>query len=170
LIQEFKNGKREGSVISAVTVESLSSDEKDMWRSIRKELEDIGISVAAFDANKGFIMQWFREAITSGAFEEQTLAEPSTSKSSDYSRASRSTDTWQPSQQRPKTLPDNENADSFVETAGRILSFFRTRKAPRWRISGPENPVHVTHVSHDHRTGEIMVSPLPIYNNTRYLT
>jgi hypothetical protein len=25
-----------------------------MWRAIRKELEDIGIAVAAFDANNGF--------------------------------------------------------------------------------------------------------------------
>lgn len=42
-----------------------------MWRAIRKELDDIGISVAAFDANKDFIMEWFRAAISSGAFDEK---------------------------------------------------------------------------------------------------
>lgn len=46
-----------------------------MWRSIRKELENIGISVAAFDANKDFILDWFKTAINTGAFEEETLEE-----------------------------------------------------------------------------------------------
>jgi hypothetical protein len=56
--------------MSVATVESLSLDEKQ-WRAIRKELEDIGISVAAFDANKAFIMEWFQHALDSGAFDEQ---------------------------------------------------------------------------------------------------
>jgi hypothetical protein len=38
-IQEFKYGKNEGSVMTALTVESLSFDEKQTSRSIRKELE-----------------------------------------------------------------------------------------------------------------------------------
>jgi hypothetical protein len=70
-LQEFQDGKHEGSVVTTQTVESLSMDEKQTWRIIRKELEDIGITVAVFDANKDFIMKWFKEAITSGAFEEQ---------------------------------------------------------------------------------------------------
>jgi ankyrin repeat protein len=43
-----------------------------MWRAIRKELDDIGISVAAFDANKSFIFEWFQNAISNGTFDEQT--------------------------------------------------------------------------------------------------
>jgi ankyrin repeat protein len=81
-LQEFQDGKHEGSVITNQTVESLSTDEKQTWHTIRKELEDIGITVAAFDANKDFIMNWFKVAIATGAFEEQTLGgtdEPSTS-------------------------------------------------------------------------------------------
>jgi hypothetical protein len=72
-MQEFQDGKHEPSVITTQTVESLSMDEKQTWRAIRKELEDIGISVAAFDANKDFIMEWFKTAISTGAFEEQTI-------------------------------------------------------------------------------------------------
>ncbi|KAF8853112.1 ankyrin [Acephala macrosclerotiorum] len=75
LIQEFQDGKHEGSILTVATVESLAQDEKQTWRAIRKELEDIGISVAAFDANKDFIMSWFQEAILTGAFEEQNIVD-----------------------------------------------------------------------------------------------
>ena len=43
-------------------------DERQIWRTIRKELEEIGITVAAFDANKEFILDWFQNAIATGAF------------------------------------------------------------------------------------------------------
>ncbi|KAI9774257.1 MAG: hypothetical protein M1840_004151 [Geoglossum simile] len=78
-LQEFRDGKREGSVVTTQTVESLSTDEKQTWRIIRKELEDIGITVAAFDTNKDFIINWFKSAIATGAFEEQTLEDVSSS-------------------------------------------------------------------------------------------
>ncbi|MCJ1469064.1 hypothetical protein MMC07_007696 [Pseudocyphellaria aurata] len=71
--QECQDGKHEGSKVSTQTVESLSADEQQSWRTIRKDLEDIGISVEAFDTNKDFILNWFKTAISTGAFEEQTL-------------------------------------------------------------------------------------------------
>lgn len=70
-IEEFNQGKKEGSVVSLQTVDSLSTDDRAVWRTIRKELEDIGISVAAFDANRNFIFDWFVRAVETGAFEEQ---------------------------------------------------------------------------------------------------
>ena len=70
-IDEFRQGKKEGSVISLQTVDSLSADDRAVWRTIRKELEEIGISVAAFDANRDFIFDWFVRAVETGAFEEQ---------------------------------------------------------------------------------------------------
>lgn len=73
LLQEVQDGKHEGSTVSALTVDSLSTDERQAWRAIRKELEDIGISIAAFDANKDFIVKWFKTAISTGAFQEQTV-------------------------------------------------------------------------------------------------
>ncbi|KAI9768827.1 MAG: hypothetical protein M1840_004641 [Geoglossum simile] len=76
-LQEYQDGKHEGSTATTQTVESLSTDEKQSWRIIRKELEDIGITVAAFDANRDFIMNWFKAAIVAGAFEEQTLEDAS---------------------------------------------------------------------------------------------
>ncbi|KAH0562061.1 hypothetical protein GP486_003233 [Trichoglossum hirsutum] len=76
-MREFREGRREGSVVSVRTVDSLSIDDKQMWRAIRKELEEIGITVAAFDANKDFIMKWFAEAMESGAFDEQIVDDDS---------------------------------------------------------------------------------------------
>jgi hypothetical protein len=52
-------------------LDSLTTEDKQIWRAIRKELEEIGVTVAAFDANKEFILAWFREAVAGGAFEER---------------------------------------------------------------------------------------------------
>ena len=35
------------------------------------ELEDKGVDVAAFEANRDFIFEWFVQAVQTGAFEEQ---------------------------------------------------------------------------------------------------
>ena len=70
-IEEFRQGKRETSIVSLQTVDSLTADDRAVWRTIRKELEEIGISVAAFDANRNFILDWFMRAVEAGAFEEQ---------------------------------------------------------------------------------------------------
>jgi hypothetical protein len=80
LNQFLRDGMHEGSIVTTQTGESLSIDEKQIWRTIRKELGDIGITVAAFDANREFIMDWFKAAIASGAFEEQTFEDTSSSR------------------------------------------------------------------------------------------
>jgi hypothetical protein len=59
-------------VISTQTTDSLCTNDKQVWHTIRKELEDIGITVAAFDANKDFISEWFLNTMRSGASEERS--------------------------------------------------------------------------------------------------
>jgi len=59
-------------------MDTLSTNDKEVWRTIRQELEDIGITVVAFDANKEFIFEWILNAIEHGAFEEQVLNNSST--------------------------------------------------------------------------------------------
>lgn len=71
-IQEFRDGKHEGSIVSTQTVDSLAPDNREAWRAIRRDLEDIGISVAAFDANRDFLMTMLKNALSTGALEEQT--------------------------------------------------------------------------------------------------
>ena len=70
-IEEYRQGKKETSVVSLQTVDSLSTNDRAVWRTIRKKLEEIGISVAAFDTNRNFIFDWFIHAVEAGAFEEQ---------------------------------------------------------------------------------------------------
>jgi hypothetical protein len=77
LMQEIKDGKRESTIISTYTVESLSKEDGETWDGITKELEEIGISIAAFDANKDFILDWFKEAVETGAFQEDLPANDS---------------------------------------------------------------------------------------------
>ena len=54
-----------------MTVDGLSSDDRAIWRSIRKELEEIGINAKAVEDNHDFIFAWFQNAVDTGAFEEQ---------------------------------------------------------------------------------------------------
>jgi hypothetical protein len=89
-LQEFEEGKREGSVISTQTINTLSMNDKQLWRTIRKELEDIGITVAAFDANKDFIFKWFMNAIANGAFEERSFDDPPAAEPCEDSASERS--------------------------------------------------------------------------------
>jgi hypothetical protein len=86
-LREFQEGRREGSVVTTQTADSLSSHSKETWRAIRKELEEIGITVAAFDLNRDFIIEWFKRAIATGAFEEQTINESSSQTSGDLREA-----------------------------------------------------------------------------------
>lgn len=76
LIDEVRTGKREGSVISTHSIESLSVDDKDAWRQLRRELEDIGISAALLNQHREFIVNWFREAVAAHSLEESVCEQP----------------------------------------------------------------------------------------------
>lgn len=80
ILQEIRDGKHEASIGSSQTVDSLSTEKRQTWRAIGKELEDIGISLTPFDANKDFIMNWFKIAKSTGAFKEVAAEEDGSSK------------------------------------------------------------------------------------------
>ena len=69
-IDELRTGKREGSVVSIQTTGSLSADEKEAWRQLRKELQSVGITPVAFAQNRTFIVATLQKAII-----EEGLAE-----------------------------------------------------------------------------------------------
>ena len=71
-VEDFQYGRRQSTVISDQTVDSLSAEDRLTWRTLRKELEEIGITVAAFEANRDFILRWLKRAVETGAFEEQS--------------------------------------------------------------------------------------------------
>ena len=72
-IRNVQQGKRAPSVAS--TVDSLDPDDKEAWRTIRKELQDIGISIQAFDANKDFIFEKISNVVNAGEFQEQAVSD-----------------------------------------------------------------------------------------------
>ena len=53
------------------SVDSLTTDQRKQWREVRKDLEDVGITVAAFEANKEFILDFLKEAVEAGVLEEK---------------------------------------------------------------------------------------------------
>jgi hypothetical protein len=67
LLQEFREEKHEGSVVSTQTTETLCVTDDQLWCTIREELEHIGIIAVAFDANKDFNFEWFTKVIATGA-------------------------------------------------------------------------------------------------------
>ncbi|KAL8789585.1 MAG: hypothetical protein Q9213_001021 [Squamulea squamosa] len=71
-LNERQRGRRESSVI---TGHSLSHDDGQIWHDIRKELEDVGVTVGGFNTNRTFIMKWFKGAVQSGEFAEQPPVE-----------------------------------------------------------------------------------------------
>lgn len=62
-IDEVRTGRREGSVISTQTIDSLSTDEREAWRQLRKELESVGITPALFTQHHSFIVTTLQKAI-----------------------------------------------------------------------------------------------------------
>ena len=70
LLREFKRGNKEGSAISDLTVDTVASEQGMQWKQIRHELEDNGITVEMFNANKDFIFGWILQALMNGAFQE----------------------------------------------------------------------------------------------------
>ena len=56
-------------------MDSQSTEDRLTWRAIRKDLEHIGISVTAFEANRDFVLGWLSHAVETGAFEEKHSAD-----------------------------------------------------------------------------------------------
>lgn len=55
-ISEIRSGKRESSAMSSLSAGSLSTDEKEEWRQLRKELQSIGVTPDIFSRNREFIL------------------------------------------------------------------------------------------------------------------
>ncbi|KAL8946056.1 MAG: hypothetical protein Q9222_007493 [Ikaeria aurantiellina] len=66
-LDDCQQGRREGTVISS---QSLSGDDDKTWLEIRGELEDVGVTATAFNTNRTFIIQWFKDVIQTGCLTE----------------------------------------------------------------------------------------------------
>lgn len=70
LITEIRSGRREGSVISIETVDSIARNDRIAWEMFRKELEDVGVSSSVIAEKRQFLIVWFQEAVAAGKLEE----------------------------------------------------------------------------------------------------
>ena len=76
-MQAFQDGKQKSLLLTTREDELVSLDETHLCRSLQKELKNAGISATAFDANKAFIIDWYKEALNIKIFEEQLLRDDS---------------------------------------------------------------------------------------------
>ena len=76
LLREIREGKRESSFISIQSIESLTTEDKDAWKQMRRELEDFGISTSSFLQHRNFIVTWFRDAVAEGDFQSDSIDHP----------------------------------------------------------------------------------------------
>ena len=72
LITEVRAGRREGSVVSVQTIDTIARNNQESWDVLRRELEDIGISPGVISEKRQFIIAWFQEAVAAGQLEEDT--------------------------------------------------------------------------------------------------
>ena len=162
-LRDYQKERHEGSEITIETIESISSDEKEAWRTIRKDLQDIGLTVGAFEANKEFILKWFQEGFNSGAFESDVSTEIS----------HESTVKTETSNEKPKVSPKVSSSSSFATGALKESTVRRTprsglrlvalirnlfRSGIELEISEPYDFRHVTHCSIDPSTGAYTVT------------
>ncbi|KAJ6532043.1 hypothetical protein B0H19DRAFT_966398 [Mycena capillaripes] len=67
-IMEWQAGMREGSVVDAPDVRATIKSPEG-WAELRRELEDVGISVAVAEERRDFIVDQFQNAAAEGSFD-----------------------------------------------------------------------------------------------------
>lgn len=119
-MKDSQLGRREGSIISVQTVDSLAKCDRAIWRAIRKDLETIGITADEFEANRNLIFDWFKHVVNRGAFKEKAVANKG--RRSDTSSAPRLTE-------KPPLVA--EGGDYTVNTASLISDPFNDISSSR---------------------------------------
>lgn len=128
LIKDCQRGRREGSITSVQTVDSLSKGDRAVWRALRKELETIGITANEFEANRNSIFDWFKHAVNTGAFEGSATANKRTRSETSSAVTPRS----------PETPPMvTEGGDHTVDTVSLISDPFNDISSTRSATDAP---------------------------------
>ncbi|KAJ5157783.1 uncharacterized protein N7482_008883 [Penicillium canariense] len=69
-ISEIRSGKRESAAMSCVSTGSLTLDEREAWRHLRKELQSIGITPDIFTQHRGFILTTLQTFLSQDGIED----------------------------------------------------------------------------------------------------
>jgi hypothetical protein len=59
---EIREGKRDGTIIITQSENLMDLGYEESWMQLRRELEDVGLPLAAITEHKEYIINWFREA------------------------------------------------------------------------------------------------------------
>lgn len=81
---QIRAGKREGSVVSTQSFDTITQKDRETWEALRRELEDIGISPGIITEKREFIIARFREAVAMGKLGEADPSDDSESTISSY--------------------------------------------------------------------------------------
>jgi hypothetical protein len=57
-LEDFQKSNKQSLFLSYRTLDASTIGEEQAWREIQKELDSIGVTVAASDANKDFVLRW----------------------------------------------------------------------------------------------------------------
>lgn len=69
-IGEIRSGKRESAAMSFVSSGSLTVDEKEAWRMLRKEVQNIGVTPDLFTQHRRLIFRTLEDFLTQGEIED----------------------------------------------------------------------------------------------------
>ena len=72
-LEDQKAGRYEGSILSLKTAQSLQQGKDDVWKEVKDELQDAGITEEQITGNKQFISEWIIKAINSGQLGEGSV-------------------------------------------------------------------------------------------------
>ena len=67
---EIREGKRDGTIITTHSGSLMGLNHEESWTQLRRELDDVGLPLAAITEHKEYIINWFREAIAKAALED----------------------------------------------------------------------------------------------------
>lgn len=101
-------------------------EDRAAWRAIRKDLESVGITAEAYDANRAFIRDWLNLALDTGALDEQAV--PADEK--DETPRLGSSPPLEPSHIVPKsnrTHSPNPEGEAFSTTDSRSLGVLKAK-------------------------------------------
>ncbi|KAL8711711.1 MAG: hypothetical protein Q9220_003882 [cf. Caloplaca sp. 1 TL-2023] len=83
-IAEVRAGKREGSVVSVASIDTIARHNREVWNALRRELEDIGISPSIISEKRQHIIAWFQHAVATGQLEEDMPSDDTPSLHTSY--------------------------------------------------------------------------------------
>ena len=136
LLFEIRTGKREASVVSVQSVESLSASDKDAWRQLRKDLKDVGITPSLFLQHRSFIVSWFQNILELGGLDETAVDSFDDARTRDSSRKTTPFATNQ-----PQSLKSIQVSSSFTQ---KRISSRSVRLASNQNIALRNPPVPAT--------------------------